>query len=171
MPGRYAAAALAALVLLLAAPVALAVLATVDGAAPVIPQTSIRGIQLGMDPERVHELLDDKPDTTSTQAHPIVERTTTMTWGGLRVVYDGVKAGARVISVSTTSRLDRTIRGVGVGSSEATVRKRVPGVACRTAYGYRRCSIGKAIAGEAVTDFSISRKGRVSRISLSRVLD
>lgn len=162
---------IAASLVLLTAPLATAAPSTDSDVPPVIPQMSIRAIQLGMDPERVSELMDRRPDTTSTEAHPILERTRTVTWGGLRIVYDGVKSGARVISISTRSRLDRTVRGVGVGSSEATVRRRLPGVSCRTEYGYRRCSVGKVIAGQAVTDFSISSKGRVSRISLSRVLD
>ena len=171
MPGRYAFALVATLIVLLVTPLAVAAPTTDADVPPVIPQTSIRAIQLGMGPERVLELMARKPDTTSTQAHPILERTKTVTWGGLRVVYDGVKSGARVISVSTTSRRDRTVRGVGVGSTEDIVRRRVAGVACRTEYGYRRCSIGKPVAGNAVTDFAISSKGRVMRISLSRVLD
>ena len=184
MPGRYLIALAATLVVLLATPLApvrgdMAAPVAAPSAPttapsdipPVIPQMSIRGIQLGMGPERVLELMERRPDKSTTQAHPIVERTKTVTWGGLRVVYDGVKAGARVISISSTSKRDRTTRGVGVGSSEDTVRRRVAGVACRTEYGYRRCSIGKPLAGNAVTDFAISRKGRVSRISLSRVLD
>ena len=171
MPGRYAIALVATLVVLLVVPFAGAAPSTDADIPPVIPQTSIRGIQLGMGPDRVLELMVRKPDTTSTEAHPILERTKIVTWGGLRVVYDGVKPGARVISVSTTSRRDRTVRGVGVGSAEETVRLRVSGVSCRTEYGYRRCSIGKPLAGNAVTDFAISRKGRVMRITLSRVLD
>lgn len=171
MPGRYTIALVAAVVALLAASPAGAAPSSDPGPPPVIPQTSIRGIQLGMSPDRVLELMGRKPDTTTTQAHPIVERTKTVTWGRLRVVYDGVKPGARVITVSTTSRIDRTLRGVGVGSREDTVRRRVAGVSCQTEYGYRRCSIGKPLAGGTVTDFAISRKGRVTRITLSRVLD
>lgn len=170
MPGRLVL-ALVAGALALAGQVAQAAPTTDEGPPPVIVQRSIRGVQLGMDPARVRELLDRAPDSSRTDPHPIVERTKTWTFGALKVVFDGTKAGARVISVSTTSRVDRTVRGVGVGSSEMTVRRRVSGADCRTEYGYRRCSIGKQVAGEAVTDFSISRKGRVWRIALSRVLD
>ena len=83
-----------------------------DRPAPtVVVQRSIRGVQLGMDPARVRELLDRAPDSSRTDPHPILERTKTWTFGALRVVFDGVKAGARVISVSTTSKRDRTNRG------------------------------------------------------------
>ena len=170
MPGRLALALVAGVLALGGSP-AQAAPTTDEGPPPVIVQRSIRGVQLGMDPARVRELLDRAPDSSRTDPHPIVERTKTWTFGALKVVFDGTKAGARVISVSTTSRVDRTPRGVGVGSKEMTVRRRVAGVDCRTEYGYRRCSIGKQVAGEPVTDFSISSKGRVWRIALSRVLD
>lgn len=124
-----------------------------------------------MSPARVRELMGRKPSWSRSQKHPIVSRTRTWAFGQLRVVFDGVRAGSRVISVSTTSRLDRTVRGVGVRTREPLVRARVRGVECRTEYGYRRCSLGKKVAGGVVTDFAISRKGRVSRITLALVLD
>jgi hypothetical protein len=195
MPGRLAIAPAAIVVALLAAPAGAA--APTPGLSPagenapsnagvpggmaptgedrpvpsVIVQRSIRGVQLGMSPARVREVLDRAPSSSRTDPHPILERTKTWTFGALRVVFDGVKAGARVISVSTTSRSDRTSRGVGVGSSEQTVRRRVKGAGCHVEYGYRGCWVGKELAGEAVTYFSISSKGKVWRISLARVID
>ena len=195
MPGRLAVAPAAIVITLLAAPTGAAAptagVTPAAGAAPsavvapnvmaptggdrpapsLIVQRSIRGVQLGMDPSRVREVLDRAPDSSRTDPHPILERTKTWTFGALRVVFDGVKAGARVISVSTTSKSDRTSRGVGVGSSEPTVRKRVKGADCHVEYGYRGCWVGKEVAGEAVTYFSISSKGKVWRISLARVID
>lgn len=172
MPGRLITAPVA-LVLLLAFPLGSATPKPKPKRKipPVVVQKSIRGVQLGMDTVRVREVLGRKPSKSRTSPHPIVERTRTWSFGRLRVVFDGTKSGARVISVNTTSRKDRTSRGVGVGTREPLVRKRVRGVSCRTEYGYRRCSIGKAKPGEAVTDFAISRKGRVWRVTLSRVLD
>ena len=138
---------------------------------PIVVQSSIRGVWLGMDAKRVREVMRKRPDKSRTDSHPIVQRTRTWRFGRLRVVFDGVKSSSRVISVSTTGRKDRTTRGVGVGSKEATVRRRVRGAKCRTEYGYRSCSVGKATAGQAMTDFAISRRGRVSRVTLARVLD
>src|SRR5829696_3067239 len=47
--------------------------------------------------------------------------------GGITVFFQGRR---NVTAVFTTGRGDRTVRGVGVGSSEQAVRNRVPGVRC-----------------------------------------
>jgi len=87
--------------------------------------------------------------------------------GGLRVLFQG---GRRVTSVSTTGRGDRTARGVGVGSTERAVRARVDGVRCETIGGTRSCHTGDFAAGERITDFLL-RRGRVTRVTVGRVLD
>ena len=88
--------------------------------------------------------------------------------GGLRVLFLGSRP--RVVGVFTTGRGDRTIRGVGVGSSERAVRRRVPGVRCETIAGTRSCHTNEFLAGERVTDFQI-RGGKVRRVSVAIVID
>lgn len=85
----------------------------------------------------------------------------------MTVVFQG---GRKVTSVTTTGLGDRTTRGIGVGSKEATVDKRVPGVKCETIAGFRTCHTNDFTAGKRVTDFVI-RKGRVSRVSIGIVID
>jgi hypothetical protein len=87
--------------------------------------------------------------------------------GGIRVVFQG---GTKVTSVETTGLGDRTSRGVGVGSSEATVRRRVPGVRCETIAGSRSCHTGRFRAGRRITDFQI-RSARVTRVTVGIVID
>ena len=87
--------------------------------------------------------------------------------GGIHVLFQG---RVRVSAVATTGRGDRTARGVGVGSSEATVRRRVRGVRCESFSGGRSCHTGRFTAGEIITDFMI-RNGRVWRVSVGRVID
>jgi hypothetical protein len=58
-----------------------------------------------------------------------------------------------------------------VGSSEAAVRAGVPGVRCLTEFGYRHCYLGRRARGQLITDFSLSTKGRVTKVLLTRVLD
>jgi len=87
--------------------------------------------------------------------------------GGITVLFQG---RAEVSSVSTTGRGDRTARGVGVGSSERAVRRRVRGIRCETIAGFRSCHTGRFTAGEIITDFLL-RGGTVRRVSVGRVLD
>ena len=80
------------------------------------------------------------------------------------------QSGSRVTALRTTSRLERTGRHVGVGSTEARVAARVRGVICRTDSGFRHCFVGSFLPGRVVTDFRI-RHGRVRSITIGFVLD
>ena len=87
--------------------------------------------------------------------------------GGITVFFQGRR---RVTAVFTTGRGDRTIRGVGVGSSERAVRRRVPGVRCDTVSGTRSCHTNEFAPGQRVTDFRI-RNGKVTRVAVAFVID
>ena len=87
--------------------------------------------------------------------------------GGITVFFQGRRD---VTAVFTTGRGDRTIRGVGVGSSERAVRNRVPGVTCDTVAGFRSCHTNEFLAGQRVTDFQI-RRGKVTRVAVAFVID
>lgn len=86
--------------------------------------------------------------------------------GPLRVLFQG-DAGAT--SIETTGPRERTLRGIGVGSTEASVRAKVAGLHCRTD-GVRHCFLGRFLPGHRVTDFFI-RRGKVSRIVVGYVID
>jgi hypothetical protein len=87
--------------------------------------------------------------------------------GGITVFFQGRR---NVTAVFTTGRGDRTIRGVGVGSTEQAVRNRVPGVRCDSVAGTRSCHTNEFEPGQRVTDFRI-RNGRVDRVSVAFVID
>ncbi len=87
--------------------------------------------------------------------------------GGITVIFQGRR---EVSTVSTTGRGDRTARGVGVGSTERAVRRRVRGVRCETFGGTRSCHTGRFTAGEIITDFLL-RRGKVVRVTVGRVID
>jgi hypothetical protein len=76
------------------------------------------------------------------------------------VVFDGNVAG----SVGTITPRDRTALGVGVGTSERTVRRRYPAAICSGSRATRSCDI--AVNG-ITTSFVIDR-GRVSGILVGR---
>ena len=87
--------------------------------------------------------------------------------GGIRVMFQGRR---QVTSVTLTGRGDRTSRGVGVGSSEATVKANVSGITCETFGTFRTCHTGSGEPGQRITDFQISG-GRVSRVVVGLVID
>lgn len=87
--------------------------------------------------------------------------------GGIRVFFVGDED---VTSVETTGLGDRTATGIGVGSEEAAVKRKVPGVRCETIEASRFCETGDTSeAGERGTRFYI-KKGRVSRVSVVFVI-
>jgi hypothetical protein len=90
------------------------------------------------------------------------------------VVYPRVtvsfQGGGRATGFRTSSRMERTAKGIGVGSTEAGVRAKIAHVICRTESGFRHCFVGRFLPGRVVTDFRI-RHGRVASITLGYVLD
>ncbi len=80
------------------------------------------------------------------------------------------QSGSHVTGLRTTSRLERTARGIGVGSTEPQVKARIKGVRCRSESGFRHCFVGRFLPGHVVTDFRI-RHGRVSSVVVGFVLD
>jgi hypothetical protein len=87
--------------------------------------------------------------------------------GGVRVLFQGK---TNVSSVTTTGLGDRTSKGVGVGSSEASVKAKVPGVKCENLGMVRSCHTGKFVAGKRITDFRMDG-GKVSSVSVGLVID
>ncbi len=80
------------------------------------------------------------------------------------------QGGVRATGFRTSSRVERTAQGIGVGSTEAAVKAKVARVVCRTESGFRHCFVGRFLPGRVVTDFRI-RHGRVASITLGYVLD
>jgi hypothetical protein len=118
-------------------------------------QTQMREV-LGA-PTRVKEgMTDFGPFTQFIYPHSI-----TVTFQGNR----------RVTGISTRGRTEKTERGVGVGSSETAVRRKVGHVRCETISGSHACHVGSFQAGRRVTVFLISKTGFVVTVTVGFVLD
>jgi hypothetical protein len=129
-------------------------------------QRGIAGIQLGTTKAQVRAQLG-RPIRIRTGTNPF-GRWTELVYPRVTVSF---QSGNRATAVRTSSRLERTARGVGPGSTEAQVRARVARVRCRTeSGGLRHCWVGRFLPGRVVTDFRI-RNRRVSSVLIGYVLD
>jgi len=93
------------------------------------------------------------------------------TRGGLRMILRQNASGEyELFQILTRGRVERTKQGIGVGSRERRLRRRLKGESCETISGFRSCTIGSFELGEIVTDFRIRRK-RVTSVVVGRVVD
>lgn len=138
--------------------------------AVIVPQESIKGVELDMTVGEVRSLLGG-PDRFRTVRNDFAGRVREWRYGLTTLTFDGTASDAKVMAVSTRSRAERTAEGVGVRSRRGTVRSRVDGVRCLVEFNYDHCFVGRWRAGEIVTDFAIDSRGRVSRVTLGRILD
>ena len=133
--------------------------------ATIVVQHSIGGVALNM----------TKAQVRATLGRPMRVRVGTNDFGQFRqLVYKRVtvtfQSGNRVTAVSTTSPLEKTPPGVGVGSTKADVVAHVHHVRCRNENGFRHCFVGAFLPGRTVTDFRL-HNGRVSQVSIGFVID
>jgi hypothetical protein len=133
--------------------------------AAIVPNRSIGGVALGQTRAQVRSALG----TPLSVRHARNEfgAFTVFRYAQVTVTFQG-NAGAT--GLTTTSRAQRTRKGVGVGSTEAQVKAGVPGVRCQTFAALRHCTLGRELPGRRVTDF-VLRRGRVVRVVVGFVID
>jgi hypothetical protein len=154
--------------MLLSSVAVLAAALALPAAAPALIQVDrgISGVRLTNSQAEVRAALG-KPRTIIRDRNIFGPTLTFRYRGGITVFFQGRR---NVTAVFTTGRGDRTVRGVGVGSTEQAVRNRVPGVTCDSVSGVRSCHTNEFLPGQRVTDFRI-RNGRVNRVAVSFVID
>ena len=135
-----------------------------------VPQQSLRGLKIGMIASQVRSVAG-KPTSNTIVSNPLLGKTRRMRFGKVEVTFRGTSAAAPVVNLTTTSRNERTTGGNGVGSSEKQLAAKLVGERCVTELGYRHCYLGKWNPGFVVTDFSISKSGRVTQVTLGLVID
>lgn len=155
---------------LLATTLVLSLVAPATAAADIDLQRGIAGVNLGMTPDAAREVAG-APSKFATRTNPIIGKVREWRWGLTIATFDGTGADAKVISVTTTSKLQRTSADIGVGSTKKAVRSKVPDVRCLVEFSYDHCFVGRYAVGRVVTDFAIDRRGKVSRVVVGRVID
>jgi hypothetical protein len=138
--------------------------------AEIVPQKGIRGIEVDMTIAQVRAGAG-APTRFRSVRDPFVGRTRRWDYGLTTVLFSSTRSNATVRSITTRSVRERTTAGVGVGSTRSAVRRKVAGVRCLVEFTYDHCFLGRFTAGQIVTDFAISRRGKVSRVTVGRVLD
>src|SRR2546423_7023828 len=142
----------------LAAPAAglvAALLLAASAGAVLVPQKGMAGVRLGMTQPKVGGKLG-KPASVTHGSNDFGNYTE-LRYPGLRVTFQG---NGTVTAIWTNARRQRTARGIGVGSTVAAVRAKVPRVHCRRGH----CFVGKFLPRRRWTDFFL-RKGKLSSIT------
>jgi outer membrane protein assembly factor BamE (lipoprotein component of BamABCDE complex) len=131
------------------------------GAGAIVVQHGIAGVRLHMTKSQVRALLGT-PQHVQTGRNDF-GRYTTFRYQRVSVTF---QSGVKVTGMRTSSPLERTTAGVGVGSTTAKVKAKVPGVRCSS----QQCVVGRFTPGRVVTSF-LTRHGRVSAVVVGIVID
>jgi hypothetical protein len=130
----------------------LAASAAADASATIVPQKGMSRVVLGMTKAQVRARLGGPIGTGGGR------------WYYARV-WVGFRAG-RAVEITTTRSTERTSGGLGVDSSESSLRASYPGLKCAAATPFRRCRLGNGAPGTRVTDFMVGH-GRVLQITIA----
>jgi hypothetical protein len=148
-----------------AAVLALALTAS-SARAVIVVQRSIGGVKLQMTKAQVRAKLG-RP----MRVHVGSNEFGTFTEKVYKRVTVTFQSGDRVTNVRTTSPLEQTAGGVGVGSTKSQVKAGVHNVTCKNESGFKHCFVGAFLPGRTVTDFRLRNNGRVSSVSIGFVID
>jgi hypothetical protein len=143
--------------------------------AVIVPNQGMAGVELQDCIERAIEVLGN-PDRTFgkedvfgfVQSYWYDDR-------GLKLQFRRGPGECLVLSsIRTTKGQERTRQGVGKGTRERTLRRRLRGERCRTFRQPKRiriCWLGSMTPSRPITEFRIDSKGRVNNVSVRTVID
>ena len=137
--------------------------------ATIVPQRGMLGVQLGDTVREVRAKLG-APDGIRFVRSEIIGRQRIYHYGRTTIAFNGDRRRAKVIDMTTRSRRERLANGIGVGSTKREVMRKVKGVRCPVDEMFH-CYVGRLLPGRRVTDFRIGDRGRVTHVSVGRVID
>ena len=123
------------------------------------------GVRLGMSEAQVVKVLGRPAVRRSarTELGTFVD----LTWPGIQVRrWEG--AGGRVVTITVTDRGIRMANGIGVGSTVAAVRARLPRARCGS--DPLLCTLGDPQPSNTVTTLRFGTAGRVTELSVTRMV-
>ncbi|MCK9250164.1 MAG: hypothetical protein M0P31_14460 [Solirubrobacteraceae bacterium] len=153
--------------------VAVAVAAAVPSpaAAAVVPGSSIAGVRVDATAADVRDRLGEPRSVSRPVSEIHGQRITIQRYRGITVTFGpGSSSERRVTAVSTTSRRQRTSKGIRVGSRRSALR-RAYRLTCEPVGRRSVCWQGRAEAGRVVTTYFLSSRHRVTRIDVGRIID
>jgi hypothetical protein len=131
----------------------------------IVPQRGISGATLGMSQSRVRSVLGVPYKVR--RANNAFGRYSVYRYKGLSIIFQG---NFKATTIATHSKRQKTVSGVGVGSTWTQVVAGVPHVHCKLLLGFRHCTLGTQTPGKRVTDF-ILKNHLVVRVVIGFVLD
>jgi len=147
----------------------------VPASAVIVPSKGMAGMELGDCIERSIEVLGP-PDKTfgKTDIFGFVS-TYTYVQRGLKLEFRRGPGECLVLSsIRTTKAAERTKEGVGKGTKQKALRRKLKGEKCRTFRQPRRiriCWLGSFTPSKPITEFRIDSKGRVNNVRVATVID
>jgi hypothetical protein len=145
--------------------------------AVIVPGKGMAGAKLGQCIEDVVAKIGE-PDKTFGKTEPTGEFVETYTYDklGIKVrFFHGPGECLVAGEFFTAASKERTVEGVGKGTTRRTLKKKLKHVKCQTfRQGKRKirsCHIGSFTPSKRVTEFRMTAKGRVGTISVRVVSD
>jgi hypothetical protein len=155
--------------------VALVALAAAPAQGRIVLDQGMAGIRIGMSEEEIEGVLGE-PDVRKVVTDDFGEH---LRWkyrshGGLRLTLrQNAESKYELFNIQTVGKVERTKEGIGVGSRERALRRRLSGEKCESwGRGFRTCTVGRETVGEIVTAFWIrGRERRVWLVMVGRIVD
>jgi hypothetical protein len=152
----------------------LLVLAAPAGAV-IVPGKGMAGVKLNDCIDDVPGVLGP-PDKTfgKKDVFGFVERYTYVKLGLKLEFRQGAGECLVLTSIRTTKAAERTKEGVGKGTKQKALRRKLKGEKCRTfrqPKKIRICWLGSMTPSKPITEFRIDSKGRVNNIRVAYVID